>query len=102
MREKIRKLLAALAALLALGLAVLWLRPLPPSGADISVLSPDDPAEAAAMLAEIDAYIQSVEDNYARAVSRRRLLTALDIIGIGLLLLVRYALKERPGENIDE
>ena len=55
MREKVRKFLAVLAALLALGLVALWLWPLPPSGADISVVPPDDPAEAAAMLAEIDA-----------------------------------------------
>ena len=53
------------------------------------------------MLAEIDAATQAVEEHYAQAVSRRRRLTALGIIGIGFLLL-RYALKERPEENDDE
>ena len=95
MREKVRKFLAVLAALLALGLAALWLWPLPPSGADISVVPPDDPAEAAAMLAEIDAYIQSVEDNYAQTVFRRRVLTGLGIMLLGCSLLARRGLGQR-------
>ena len=51
---------------------------------------------------EIDAYIREVEETYAQAISRRRLLTALGIIGIGNLLLTRDGLKERPEENNDE
>ena len=66
------------------------------------LLERSDPDYTERLLAEIDAYRRSVEDSYARDVPHRRLLTALAIIGIGLLLLFRYALKERPGENIDE
>ena len=90
MQPKIaRRLLGILATLLVLGLVVLW-------------LPPGDPAQAEALMEEIDAYICEVEETYAQAVSRRRLLTALGIIGIGNLLLTRDGLKERPEENHDE
>ncbi len=91
-RRHMRRALAILAALLALGLVILWLRPMPPSGADISVLSPETAAEAEALHEEIDAYTRAVEEQYARAVSRRRALTALAIIGISASLLARRAL----------
>ena len=103
MQPKIaRRILGLLAALLVLGLVVLWLWPLPPSGVDVSVLPPGDPAQAEALMEEIDAYIREVEETYAQAISRRRLLTALGIIGIGTLLLTREGRKEGPEKNNDE
>lgn len=66
------------------------------------LLERSDPDYTERMLAEIDAYTHAVEEHYAQTVFRRRLLTALAIIGIGLLLLLRYALKERPEEGNDE
>ena len=92
MRRHVRRALAVLAALLALGLIILWLWPMPPSGADISVLSPETAAEAEALIEEIDAYTRAVEEQYARAVSRRRVLTVLAIIGISASLLARRVL----------
>ncbi len=92
MREKVREFLAVLAALLALGLAVLWLWPLPPSGADTDVQYVEDPAERAESLEEAKAYDRSVEEHYAQTVFRRRLLTGLGIMGIGLSLLARRGL----------
>ena len=92
MRRHVRRALAILAALLALGLVILWLWPMPPSGADISVLSPETAAEAEALHEEIDAYIRAVEEQYARAVSHRRVLTVLAIIGISASLLARRVL----------
>ena len=56
MQPKIaRRLLGILAALLVLGLVVLWLWPLPPSGVDVSVLPPGDPAQAEAQKARLAA-----------------------------------------------
>ena len=101
MREKIRKLLTALAALLALGLAVLWLRPLPPSGADTDVAYVEDPAERAELLEEAETYDRAVEENYVRAVSHRKLLTALGIMGVGVSLLARHSLG-RPRDEAYE
>ena len=101
MRENARKLLAGFAALLALGLAVLWLRPLPPSGADTDVAYVEDPAERAELLEEIDAYDRAVEESYVRAVSRRKLLTALGIMGVGVSLLARHSLG-RPRDEAYE
>ena len=92
MREKVRKLLAVFAALLALGLAVLWLRPLPPSGADTDVAYVEDPAEQAQLLEAAEAYDRAVAEHYAQTVSRRRLLTALGIMLMGCSLLARHGL----------
>lgn len=92
MRRHVRRVLAVLAALLALGLVILWLWPMPPSGADISVLSPETAAEAEALHEEIDAYTRAVEEQYAQAISRRRVLTVLAIIGISASLLARRVL----------
>ena len=102
MRRTVRSVLAILALALLAGLAVLWLWPLPPSGADISVLAPDDPAQAEALMEEIDAYIRAVEETYARAVFHRRLLTVFDIMGVGILLLFRYVLKQRRADETEE
>ena len=92
MRENARKLLAVFAALLALGLAVLWLRPLPPSGADTDVAYVEDPAEQAQLLEQAEAYDRAVAEHYAQTVSRRRLLTALGIMLMGCSLLARHGL----------
>ena len=98
MRENARKLLAGFAALLALGLAVLWLRPLPPSGADTDVAYVEDPAEQAQLLEAAEAYDRAVAEHYAQTVSRRRLLTALGIMLMGCALLGRRALGRPEGE----
>ena len=102
MRENARKLLAGFAALLALGLAVLWLRPLPPSGADTDVAYVEDPAERTELLEAAEAYDRAVAEHYAQTVSRRRLLTALGIMLMGCALLARRALGRPEGEPHEE
>ena len=100
-RRHMRRALAILAALLALGLAVLWLRPLPPSGADTDVAYVEDPAEQAQLLEAAEAYDRAVAEHYAQTVFRRRLLTALGIMGVGVSLLARHSLG-RPRDEAYE
>ncbi len=65
------------------------------------LLERSDPAYTEALLAEIDARQHAVEENYRQAVARRWGLTISAIIGIVLLLLLRYALKQplEDGKN---
>ena len=95
MREKVRKFLAVLAALLALGLAALWLWPLPPSGADTDVAYVEDPVERAQLLEAAEAYDRAVAEHYAQTVFRRRVLTGLGIMLLGCSLLARRGLGQR-------
>ena len=94
--------LCALAMLLALGLAVLWLRPLPPSGADTDVAYVEDPAEQAQLLEQAEAYGRAVAEHDAQTGSRRRLLTALGIMLMGCSLLAGRALGRPEGEPHEE